>query len=404
MSEIAFEYPFDPTGLKASNQITGEKQVISAPPWRDYHFIIPKLTPFFRDSFLIRDLTNNRLLVEGVDYLFSHRFISATRATAKPVYGSVSFLDKSFSGVVELEYQTLGGEWTVDGDELTEKLVYNKTNPRITSWEQVQTLPRTFPVIDHQWNLNDMVGMSEVRDAIEGIGLSIESQTEDKRLIVLHRSNRDNPHGVTKQQTGLGNVENFPVSTRLQAIGGTHEYSYMTPRRTRQAIEQFSTRVIITHKDDRDNPHGVTKEQVELGNVDNYSTATIAESMEGRSERLFLTPRGMDAYTKTTFYTRDEIDSRLGTLNEAVNETLTQQVNALEDKVRVLEQSLTDAISVAKREIYTELLPLIKTNHERTSTPHQESASTVGLGDLDNAELLSLSDIVAYLGENYDGS
>ncbi|GIN17466.1 hypothetical protein J32TS2_28220 [Shouchella clausii] len=54
-------------------------------------------------------------------------------------------------------------------------------------------------------------------------------------------SRRDNPHNVTKSQVGLGNVQNYPVASQAQAEAGTHTGSFMTPQRTKQAFQSFSS-------------------------------------------------------------------------------------------------------------------------------------------------------------------
>lgn len=82
-----------------------------------------------------------------------------------------------------------------------------------------------------------------------------------------HIANTSNPHKVTKEQVGLGNVDNTsdaakPVSTaQATAIAdakkaGTDAQSNLT-----------------AHANNKSNPHGVTKAQVGLGNVDNTSDA-----------------------------------------------------------------------------------------------------------------------------------
>lgn len=51
-----------------------------------------------------------------------------------------------------------------------------------------------------------------------------------------HLMATDNPHSVTKAQVGLGQVENYPIATSVQAKEGTAEDVYMTPLRTTEAI------------------------------------------------------------------------------------------------------------------------------------------------------------------------
>ena len=74
-----------------------------------------------------------------------------------------------------------------------------------------------------------------------------------------HMDSKSNPHGVTKTQVGLGNVDNTsdankPVSTAQAA-----------------AIKVVQDDVNV-HKSDTSNPHAVTKAQVGLGSVPNVPT------------------------------------------------------------------------------------------------------------------------------------
>jgi hypothetical protein len=298
MAAIIYVYLFDPTGLVAGNRIMGEKHALSPPAWKDYHFVIPKLAPYFRESLQIKELNTGRLLVEGVDWLATHRFHDASRAIAKPIYGSITFYDKTFTGVIELSYQTLGGDWVIDGDLITQLLTQVSVNPRITTWESVVDLPYQFPVIDHQWNLNDLVGMSEVKSALEGISQVLIDTKDVRPVVQSHLLNLNNPHAVSKDQVGLGVVENFPIATRSEALDGVHDESYMTPRRVRQSIENTAYSYTDLHSTNSNNPHQVNKEQIGLGAVQNYSIATLIEAEEGESHTKYMTPlRVKDAIT-----------------------------------------------------------------------------------------------------------
>lgn len=74
--------------------------------------------------------------------------------------------------------------------------------------------------------------------------LQIKSKTE------AHFLNKENPHSVTAEQVGLGNVDNVKQATRT-------EFYY--------------------HTGNKANPHGVTKSQVGLGNVENVKQASRAD-------------------------------------------------------------------------------------------------------------------------------
>lgn len=84
-----------------------------------------------------------------------------------------------------------------------------------------------------------------------------------------HVSNINNPHQVTKDQVGLGKVDNTsdlekPISVATQGAINTLETSLTSK------ITEVSTN-LDKHVADKNNPHEVTKEQVGLGRVDNTS-------------------------------------------------------------------------------------------------------------------------------------
>lgn len=94
-----------------------------------------------------------------------------------------------------------------------------------------------------------------------------------------------NPHGVTKSQVGLGSVPNIDTTT---AVAQTHTHANKS---TLDAIQEALTTAlkaaydaavtwistngtaILNHISNTSNPHGVTKTQVGLSNVDNTSDA-----------------------------------------------------------------------------------------------------------------------------------
>ena len=89
-----------------------------------------------------------------------------------------------------------------------------------------------------------------------------------------HANRTDNPHSVTKSQVGLGNVENYEVATQKDAEEGTATNKYMTPQRTKQAIDSLQAVKSVAGKT------GIvtlSKSDVGLSNVDNVRQASKAE-------------------------------------------------------------------------------------------------------------------------------
>lgn len=288
---MATAYPFDPSGTSSANRIANEQHVITAQNFRDYHYVIPKFAPFFEANLSIRLQYPNgtvRNLTHGVDYYLSNQFLDASRATAKPVYGSISFLDTDTSGILSLSYNTVGGQWNLTPAEITRILAEEMRNPRTTTWEQITYLPERFPVIDHEWNLVDMVGASKMVEAIDQVRAAILSANGGG--LQSHIDNYSNPHNVTKAQVGLGNVSDFLVATQVAAQTGTSNSFYMTPLRTKEAIAKIAGDMLTVHTQRVDNPHSVTKLQVGLGNVSDFLVATKAQAEAGAIDTAYMTP------------------------------------------------------------------------------------------------------------------
>lgn len=69
----------------------------------------------------------------------------------------------------------------------------------------------------------------------------------DRGLIAYNHSTitTGNPHGVTASDVGLGQVENYPIATEAEAKAGSSG-QYMTPQRTKQAIEVWAPKLTWT--------------------------------------------------------------------------------------------------------------------------------------------------------------
>lgn len=276
-------YPLDPTGKLPSNRIANEYHVITAANWRTYHFIVPKKGPYFADSLdiIYRDAANNQVaLREGVDWVHSFWFIGASRACAKQVYGGITFLNTKLTGSVRISYQTIGGEFVLDDQAISEILGERIHNPLITSWEVIANVPKVFPPEPHEWNLVDMVGAKDVNDSIQEIvqllrqksGASLDSHLQDF----------NNPHNVNRQQVGLGNVMNYPIVSLIDAGTSTSNAHYTTPASVRKIIDNAVKNAFLEFKDRTDNPHNVTAAQT--GTYDRSQIdALLAEKVSNTS-------------------------------------------------------------------------------------------------------------------------
>lgn len=287
-TNTAVSYPFDPEGNAATNLIIGELAVLELPNYMDFFFIIPKAAPFYANSLEIVKIDEARPLVRGQDYVPSYRFNDASYQCASDIYGAITILKKSMTGGVRLKYQTLGGPWTIDEAKILELLSNALVDPRITTWEQVVEMPERFPPINHDWDVVDMTGMTQVVEAVYDIVAAIQDSAGAE--LPNHLADFNNPHRVTKDQVQLGNVQNFGIATVPEATGGTVANKYMTPERTRQAIDARLSATLDVHTARQDNPHGTNAAQVGLGLVQNYGIATTPEAQAGTATNKYMTP------------------------------------------------------------------------------------------------------------------
>lgn len=256
-------FPFDPTGKLPSNKIVNEYHVITAANWRTYHFIVPKKGPYFEDSLVLsyRNTSNQEVKLKlGIDWVPSFWFIGASRACAKNVYGGITFLNTQLTGNIKISYQTIGGEWVLDEEAISEILADHINNPLTTTWEAIAKVPKVFPPEPHEWDLTDMVGEADLIAAINDITTTIRDQ--GGASLEAHLQDHENPHRVTKSQVGLGLVENFPRTPLATAGGATDDKSYTTPAVVRAIIGTSVNAAFEEFKARRDNPHNVTAAQV----------------------------------------------------------------------------------------------------------------------------------------------
>ncbi len=228
---MTVSYPFDPTGLSDANKVTNEVHVITPANYRDYHFIVPTHAPFFRPNLVVVRHPSGEALIEGQDYFLGHLWIEATLKLGKPVFGSIQFYNlKDSDGnstrptmVQLLQYQTLGGEWTLDQAEILEILANTLYNPRTAKWEDVTDVPDTFPVISHAHDVaSDSMGYDDLIAVMEDI---LETM-------------QNGPGDITKETIGLGNVQNYPMATNQQALEGTNAFTYMSAFLVKLVVDQ----------------------------------------------------------------------------------------------------------------------------------------------------------------------
>ena len=111
-----------------------------------------------------------------------------------------------------------------------------------------------------------------------GLGNVTNVEQASKVDFQAHSNNRNNPHGVTKTQVGLGNVTNVEQASKADFDAHSRDTTkHITQQERTSWNSKADGRALTDHTGNRNNPHGVTKTQVGLGNVVNVEQASKSE-------------------------------------------------------------------------------------------------------------------------------
>lgn len=260
--------------------------------------------------------------------------------------------------------------------------IANKTNPHSVTKAQVG-----LGNVDNTSDTNKPVSILQAAAIADAKKAGTDVQTN----LANHIANKDNPHGLTATHIGLGNVPN--VSTNDQ----TPTYTQATEFNNLVSGEKLSTSMgkimkaiveIATHIGNRNNPHGVTAEQIGLGDVLNidinnqrptYVQASTLENIVSGETLTLSMSKIMKAIA--------ELISHLGHKSNPHAVTATQvglgNVNNTSDVNKPVSTAQATAIADAKSAGTTAQTNL--TSHINTKTnPHGVTASQVGLGSVPN--------------------
>ncbi len=98
----------------------------------------------------------------------------------------------------------------------------------------------------------------------------------DQTTFEAHTTNQENPHSVTASQVGA--YSKIESDNKFSEITGkANNYTDGKVSEVTNKVTQVNSQ-LEEHVSNTNNPHEVTKNQVGLGNVDNYSTATTADA------------------------------------------------------------------------------------------------------------------------------
>lgn len=210
---------------------------------------------------------------------------------------------------------------------------------------------------------------------VENTTLIPASQFEEHLLAI-------NPHGVTKEQIGLGNVENVIL---VPATALSEHLATINPHQVTKAqiglgnVEnepQVNVREYKEHIRDYNNPHGWTKEDFGLGNLNNGKIYPKAKFKEHTSA---INPHHV---------TKEQIGlGNVENVDHVTEAEFTQHKNATNPHHVTKEQ-----LGLGNIENVSQVSVEEFNDHVSATNPHHVTKEDVGLGMIQNENLLSKTD------------
>ena len=170
------------------------------------------------------------------------------------------------------------------------------TNYLMSPLRTKQAIDAQIPIEDREkWD--NSASVQYVDDSISNINIPDHAPYDN------HLSSTDNPHNVTKSQVGLGNVPNLPLASQADAEGGVVSGSFMTPLRTKQAIDtlvpisEFNSHmedsgVHVSPEDRSSWDSKATQTDIDntLGSINIPNKADFDQAMDGTNDSAYMTP------------------------------------------------------------------------------------------------------------------
>lgn len=422
MSTPIYRYPEDGTGASPDNLVAAEEHQLSN---RAIRCVAPTYGGFFAKGVIVKDLATGIALIRGVDYTFGELFEFPSGRYKAEIFGLI-VISKPNVAKVAITYQALGGNYSYSMDAVIAMLDNLDLGERPVAWGSITNRPALFDPASHLHDLGDIYGFEYVVHSIERLRDAIlvgdvvshdeiyryidRASIEQANAIAAvqthldaHVADKNNPHNTTKAQVGLDQVQNFPIATQAQVDAGSTNVAYVTPATIYKNVTDRAVTPLANHIGDKSNPHGTTKAQVGLDQVQNYPVATDAQSLEATNNTTYVTPRGVAQMMKRDAI--DPINAHVTDMGNPHGTTKTQVGLGNVDNYPTANQAQMDAgtstnlfvtPAIVAKYVQNAAGAALQAHISNTSNPHSTTKAQVGLGNVDN--FATATDAIAQAG------
>lgn len=280
MAGITF-LELDVTGSAISNRFLDEVHTLIQVPGKTNRVFVCDHGGYFTRGFGIRD-ANGRALIRGLDYVTTYHYEALSELTGQEVMGLVVIKNPAVRSPIRVSYQAVGGFFSVSAVELKELLDQLAATETLRfKWEDIIGKPTEYVPSKHMHKYWQLYGLESTVTNIDRLGdawrfgrtaLLREGTVFYKHYTVLaqqavdeyiarvnaHLNDRANPHQSNKVKIGLGNINNWPLSTAVQTLDVANTNTYFPIGGTYNQIQSILIPKLTAHIRDQSNPHGLT--------------------------------------------------------------------------------------------------------------------------------------------------
>jgi len=229
---LNYPYDLDTSGVSSQNRIQDERHTLPTHIEEKFRFIVPRNAPFFTmnyEVYLIDPSTNSKKKLERyTHYADSHPYAALTNALQKQLCGSIMITDSSITGTVSIEYNTIGGPFTIDDAKILEILANRATNPVTVDWSQVANVPDKFPPEIHYHPAENLGEYGELVNAVKNNTEAMLIETNVNSTVLKKHLEDVNPHNITLDFLGVSHIRNTSIATDKQIEDGADFLALVT--------------------------------------------------------------------------------------------------------------------------------------------------------------------------------
>lgn len=237
-------YVLDEFGTNPDNKVT-ERRILTSKVIDGRCFMIPKVTPFYGDVDKFTIKFGNNILLRDIDYQLILHSPELEERLGKEVCGGILFHKLEVNQIVDIEYQTPGGDFNMPLGHTVENLARIIRNPLYTTFSQITGTPTGLPTFSHIEDWQSVSDWADFGNKLQLVYLALLAKNtgnggDGSAFLTALQQHITGTSAHTKEQVGLGNLFNYPVSQYSDFAGPTYPNNkYVTPRTVMYAINLF---------------------------------------------------------------------------------------------------------------------------------------------------------------------